>query len=709
MSNANRDYAIVYDVKNSSLVLSRPLNFYITDKNTSNIFIKLVTRVIVGNGIDQYTDIENASNYVLTMRVIKPNNEVKSLEATQHEPENIFQFDLTEDFKDIPGKYICELTISAIVSSRQELITSDPFIYEVKRSILSNVGEIIETEDTTVEKLLNNLDATKAELSSQIKDIENKKVQCYNNIATMKSDKLKEDIIAITLGYYEANDGGGGVYKIRTKGDSESENGGSIIEVASGLVAELVNFKPNKYHINVNQWGILPNGENVSEKINNIFSNNPWTNDLILYFPSGTYTFETPLSCSRNSFTIIGDKHLMVPNLSDDHNGGTYFKITAQADSVFLDFVSNNCYRNAIKNIAFYTDAYKLEENRDNLLTDRTNVYTETITQDNFSCIKLNYNSQVENCYFKGFSGTAVISTAWNHITACSFESCKNAIKTGIDSMVSDIRFAYVRNGVIINGSANLLNNLRGDSIFNHGLYFDNANGNCTGNYVNGVNLDFCYYAGIVLDGTGNVVNSGVLGRVATFYGGQEYNEDTIELEKASGIYIPNVLKGGLADCKVSCVLGYNTCLDGSLTEEQAALKSPIVKIGIQQGFFNNFEFDLKGSNSLTEVSTTNPSRPITLNEMKRVIAVNKSADGLTFRGVVRYKCINYYFTNLETGYEPKKIITDYDLPFVEKAWNGELSSIVTKSGVINKHEGDNNYYISKLENGVVTWIPLTT
>ena len=170
MSNANRDYAIVYDVKNSSLVLSRPLNFYITDKNTSNIFIKLVTRVIVGNGIDQYTDIENASNYVLTMRVIKPNNEVKSLEATQHEPENIFQFDLTEDFKDIPGKYICELTISTIVSGRQELITSDPFNYEVKRSILSNVGEIIETEDTTVEKLLNNLDVTKAELSLQIKE-----------------------------------------------------------------------------------------------------------------------------------------------------------------------------------------------------------------------------------------------------------------------------------------------------------------------------------------------------------------------------------------------------------------------------------------------------------------------------------------------------------------------------------------------------------
>ena len=190
MSNANRDYVIVYDVKNSSLVSSRPLSFYITDKNTSNIFVKLVTKVSVENGIDQYTDIENASNYVLTMRVIKPSNEVKSFEATQHEEGSIFQFDLTEDFKDIPGKYICELTISTIVNSRQELITSDPFSYEVKRSILSNVGEIIETEDTTIEKLLNDLETTKTELSSQIKEIANEKT--IINLNSFNGDTITE-------------------------------------------------------------------------------------------------------------------------------------------------------------------------------------------------------------------------------------------------------------------------------------------------------------------------------------------------------------------------------------------------------------------------------------------------------------------------------------------------------------------------------------
>ena len=175
MSNTNRDYAIVYDIKNSSLVLSRPLVFYITDKNTSNIFIRLVTKTNIGDGVDQYTDIENASNYILIMRVIKPNDEVTSIRATQREAESIFEFDLTENFKDIPGIYICELIISTIVNSRQELITSDLFSYEVKRSILSRIDEIIEHEDTTVEKLLNDLEATKAELSSQV-EVERKRI-----------------------------------------------------------------------------------------------------------------------------------------------------------------------------------------------------------------------------------------------------------------------------------------------------------------------------------------------------------------------------------------------------------------------------------------------------------------------------------------------------------------------------------------------------
>ena len=208
MSNANRDYAIMYDIKNSSLILSRPLVFYITDKNTSNIFVRLVTRITVGDGIDQYTDIENASGYILLMRTIKPNDEVINIKATQREPESIFEFDLTEGFKDIPGIYICELMISTIVNGRQELLTSDSFTYEVKRSVLSRIDEIIEHKDTTVEKLLNDLDATKAELSSQL-EIERGRI---NNIialpegATTNDARLEDICVGINNNYSSPGD-----------------------------------------------------------------------------------------------------------------------------------------------------------------------------------------------------------------------------------------------------------------------------------------------------------------------------------------------------------------------------------------------------------------------------------------------------------------------------------------------------------------------
>ena len=301
MSNANRDYVIVYDVKNSSLVLSRPLNFYITDKNTSNIFVKLVTRIIIGNGMDQYVDIENASNYVLTMRVVKPNNEVKSIEATQHEPESIFQFDLTEDFKDVPGKYMCELIISAIVSGRQELTTSDPFSYEVKRSVLSNIGEIVETEDTTVEKLLNNLDVIKAELSLKIKEIENDGVTKETVEAKVQSvieEKIEDGTMAnLTLADNSiTNDK---IQNISLYKITDVENGGLPFFETKKMYNEILFNKskemPNDFTCDTNGLIELIYDENKSEntiKQSNIVINGKTINTVKL-LPNETVSADT--------------------------------------------------------------------------------------------------------------------------------------------------------------------------------------------------------------------------------------------------------------------------------------------------------------------------------------------------------------------------------------------------------------------------------
>ena len=63
----------------------------------------------------------------------------------------------------------------------------------------------------------------------------NKKPYYYNNVADMKADaKLKAGDMAITLGYYEANDGGGAEYKIVNNSDKYYE------ELNNNLLAELI-------------------------------------------------------------------------------------------------------------------------------------------------------------------------------------------------------------------------------------------------------------------------------------------------------------------------------------------------------------------------------------------------------------------------------------------------------------------------------------
>ena len=169
MSNTNRDFLIICDVKNSKLTINRPIKFYITDKNTSNIFIRLVTQIAYDSNINKYVDIEPASNFAVTMRIVKPNNEVKSVTASKLEEGAMYQVDLQDDCKDILGIYKCELLISTMVNGKQELNTSDMFTYKVERSVLSNVDEIIETEDTTVEDILNRVDTVNLRIDNLAK------------------------------------------------------------------------------------------------------------------------------------------------------------------------------------------------------------------------------------------------------------------------------------------------------------------------------------------------------------------------------------------------------------------------------------------------------------------------------------------------------------------------------------------------------------
>ena len=79
-----------------------------------------------------------------------------------------------------------------------------------------------------------------------------KKPYYYENVEKMKlDDSLQPGDMAITLGYYKANDGGGAEYVIRTKLDEDVEDNGIVHFINDNLdqamkVADEINRKDEK-------------------------------------------------------------------------------------------------------------------------------------------------------------------------------------------------------------------------------------------------------------------------------------------------------------------------------------------------------------------------------------------------------------------------------------------------------------------------------
>ena len=145
--NLNKDYLITVDVKKSVVNTPSSMKFYITDIKTCNIFAQLVINESNSDLVKTYAPIENAQDFKIKLRVVKPNNDFKEAEfILLNQLEAFFMVDLTEDFKDIIGTYKCELFVDCIVNSELERITTASFRYAVKPSIANNLDEVIEAD-----------------------------------------------------------------------------------------------------------------------------------------------------------------------------------------------------------------------------------------------------------------------------------------------------------------------------------------------------------------------------------------------------------------------------------------------------------------------------------------------------------------------------------------------------------------------------------
>ena len=162
LRNINKDYLIQIDVKAATVNVPGDMSFFITDVKTCNIFAQLVINESKSDLVKKYAPIEEAANYKLTLRIIKPNGEPKDIEFTiLNELDAFFYIDLTDEYKDHIGKYRCELFVDCLVNDELERMTTREFTYEILPSIYNDLDGVIEKDPDypLVDRILSDLEA----------------------------------------------------------------------------------------------------------------------------------------------------------------------------------------------------------------------------------------------------------------------------------------------------------------------------------------------------------------------------------------------------------------------------------------------------------------------------------------------------------------------------------------------------------------------
>lgn len=301
----------------------------------------------------------------------------------------------------------------------------------------------------------------------------------FDNVKTMRQDRtLIPQMVARTLGYYTINDGGGAMYIIRSKADSDTDDGGSVIVLDNGNVAELV----IEGAVNVKQFGAKGDGTtDDTMSINNALALGKNT-----VFPKATYLVSSPLILQSYtcvdlcSSTIVGnnadaDVFLFSRELNPTEsltlqNGiirGTYLNaIHLKGKNKWEHAPNNYTHKVRIDNILSYCDADAPDGN--------TFLFLDT------ACKRLNITrcgAETKNCiisngktvetfisgcilYATGSTGYAVkvysdftngngiVASNWMYAEGVKFVNCEidNSNNKGVSFLISDSFVTLIEN-----------------------------------------------------------------------------------------------------------------------------------------------------------------------------------------------------------------------------------------------------------------------
>lgn len=184
-----------------------------------------------------------------------------------------------------------ETVIIPAVNNNAEATEELQTLFTELRSYVDNYFDNLDVQDEIDNKLDAMVEA--GTLQEIVADYLNSRaVFGFDVVADMiAATNLQNGSYARTLGYYNRNDGGDGLYRIRTVTNDDINNP-FVIEMADdNLVAELVHYK----RINILQLGAKADGStNISTIVNSIITN------YDVYIPQGNYLVESSINITRN-------------------------------------------------------------------------------------------------------------------------------------------------------------------------------------------------------------------------------------------------------------------------------------------------------------------------------------------------------------------------------------------------------------------------
>lgn len=305
----------------------------------------------------------------------------------------------------------------------------------------------------------------------------------------------------VTSGYYEVNDGGSCLYIVMAE---KPENMFSI------AVKNVYLVPVNGETLNFRACGAKAGDTSFDNA--NLFTDiiNSYTDIYVsIFVPKGIYYFNSPIDLTSKRVTLSGIPcDVTDPDIS---KSSVFYFNNLPGNTTAIEYTT----KQNISNMYFYSNSYKLSDNRNNI-GQGVDVFSETVNANNVNCFKytdIPYGSNFENCFFRGWSGSALYVQFCN-VNTCNFWECYNGITSSSDSTITNIKGFYTSNLIRCIGSNIQLSNIRSDS--NRRYLIDLSN--CRNIQVNNVNADYCQYSIIYGNNISNSIFSNINGRYGTIY-----------------------------------------------------------------------------------------------------------------------------------------------------------------------------------------------